>query len=79
MADLEGTEKQTYTLELDEREFCWVFRLVLLELKSDGPGPEYRHRLHLLAERMKTLGEDLDCVESHWQYYFGGDLTLPAS
>jgi hypothetical protein len=77
MADLEHKEKETYALELTEAELCWIFRLVLLELKSGRPGPAYGHALHLLVEKMRTVGEDCECVEEYWEEDFGGSLTIP--
>jgi hypothetical protein len=77
MPEVEDSEKQTYTLELGKYEFCIVVRLILLELKSDRPGPMARHHMPLLVEKMKNAEHDTGCVEENWEEVFGGEMTAP--
>jgi hypothetical protein len=66
-------------LTLTEQEFYWLYRLALLELQSKGPGPEYRHGLHLLAEKMTKVGKHLDGTEDYWLEIVGPRSPLPKS
>lgn len=67
-------QNATMSLELTDRELFHLLRLVLIEMKSESIALTYRHRLHLLAEKMRVLSDDSEDVEDLWDELVGEDL-----